>query len=179
MRILAVLLLAVLLPARAAEPLVVEGVVEGPIDEVWGAFATSEGLRSWMAPHAEIDLRVDGLMRTNYRPEGSLGDRTTIVNRVLAFEPLRMLSIRVASPPEGFPFPDAVKAMWTVMYFDRLDARRTNLRVVSLGFTDDEQSAKMRAFFEKGNDFTLRKVQEKFRRGRAAGEDRGRERKEP
>jgi uncharacterized protein YndB with AHSA1/START domain len=47
-------------------PLIHEGLVEAPLSEVWNVWATGEGLRQWMAPHAEIDLRVGGLMRANY-----------------------------------------------------------------------------------------------------------------
>ena len=148
--------------AAAADSMVTEGVVSAPVAEVWSAFATSEGLRSWMAPHADIDLRVDGLMRANYKPEGTLGDGSTIVNRVLSFEPRRMLSMRVAKAPDDFPFPGAIMAMWTVVYFDDLPDAKTRVRVVSMGFTPDAESQKMRAFFERGNAYTLMKVQEKF-----------------
>ena len=148
--------------AAAADSITTEGVVSAPVAEVWSAFATSEGLRSWMAPHADIDLRVDGLMRANYKPEGTLGDGSTIVNRVLSFEPRRMLSMRVAKAPDDFPFPGAIMAMWTVVYFDALPDAKTHLRVVSMGFTPDAESQKMRAFFERGNAYTLMKLQEKF-----------------
>ena len=36
--------------------------------------AAVSGLRSWLAPHAEIDLRIGGLMRANYDSRGALGD---------------------------------------------------------------------------------------------------------
>src|SRR5687767_14842143 len=73
--------------AQDISPLVHEGIVEAPIAKVWAAWATSEGLRSWLAPHAEIDLRVGSRMRTNYNAQGSLGDPQTIENTVLSFDP--------------------------------------------------------------------------------------------
>lgn len=158
------LALATSAATAAADSITTEGAVDAPVAEVWSAFATSEGLRSWMAPHADIDLRVDGLMRANYKPEGALGDGSTIVNKVLSFEPLRMLSMRVAKAPDDFPFPAAIQDMWTVIYFDALADAKTALRVVSMGFTADEESQRMKAFFERGNAFTLKKLQEKFRK---------------
>jgi uncharacterized protein YndB with AHSA1/START domain len=115
-----------------------------------------------MAKHADIDLRVDGLMRVNYKPEGALGDGSTIVNRVLSFEPQRMLSMRVAKPPDDFPFPAAIMAMWSVVYFEDAADSKTRLRVVSMGFTPDVESQRMKAFFERGNASTVMKLQEKF-----------------
>ncbi len=163
-RLLLTLTLGFTAVAAATESVVTEGTVDAPVAQVWVAFTTGEGLRSWMAPHADIDLRVDGLMRVNYRAEGTLGDASTIVNRVLSFEPLRMLSIRVAKAPDDFLFPAAIQAMWTVIHFDALADARTRLRVVSMGFTPDDESQRMKAFFERGNAFTVTRLQERFRK---------------
>jgi phosphohistidine phosphatase SixA len=151
-------------PVRAQNtgPIVAEAVIDAPGDTVWAAWATGQGLRSWLAPHAEIDMRVGGLMRANYSPQGALGDSGTIENTVLSFDPGRMLSISVSRTPAGFPFPNAVTAMWTVIYFDQVDAMRTRVRVVGLGFSADDESQKMRAFFETGNRTTLERLAERF-----------------
>jgi uncharacterized protein YndB with AHSA1/START domain len=149
-------------PARASEPIVAEGVVAAPVAAVWNAWTTSTGLRSWLAPHAEIDLRIDGMMRSNYDPKGSLGDPGTIENRVLAFEPERMLSIMVAKAPEKFPFRSKIGEMWTVLYFQPTSDGKTLLRIVGMGFGADEESQKMREFFKQGNAFTLAQLQKRF-----------------
>ena len=159
------LLIAVLcgtVNAQDSGPVVHEGFVEAPLERVWGAFTTSDGLRAWLAPHAEIDLRVGGLMRTNYSAQGQLGDPQTIENTVLSFEPGRMLSIRVSRPPSNFPFPNAVLRMWTVVYFEASGPARTKVREVSLGFGADEESQRMRAFFSAGNATTLAQLQRHF-----------------
>jgi uncharacterized protein YndB with AHSA1/START domain len=143
-------------------PLIHEGIVEASLTEVWDVWSTSEGLRLWMAPHAEIDLRVGGLMRANYNPDGQLGDSQTIINTVLSFEPMRMISIKVVKAPDGFPFPNAIVQMWSVIYFTAVDANRTAVREVSLGFSADEESQRMRAFFNRGNAATMIQLQRHF-----------------
>lgn len=163
--IIAVTLTCVLLGGASAQdiaPIVHEGVVDAPLNQVWTAFSTTEGLRSWLAPHAEIDLRVGGIMRTNYNASGKLGDPATIENTILSFEPHRMISIRVSRAPENFPFPNAVYHMWTVVYFDAISPNQTGIREVSLGFTTDPESQRMRAFFQKGNATTLSQLQRHF-----------------
>ncbi|MBI4263657.1 MAG: SRPBCC domain-containing protein [Acidobacteria bacterium] len=142
--------------AQDTRPVVAEAVVDAPVEAVWHAWTTTEGLRSWLTPRVEIELRVGGRMRANYREVGVLGDAQTIENTILAFDPPRMLSIKATGIPEGFPFPNAIQHMWTVMYFEPVaNATRTHVRVVSLGFGPDDESQKMRAFFEAGNAITL------------------------
>jgi uncharacterized protein YndB with AHSA1/START domain len=143
-------------------PLTHEAVIDASLVEVWKVWSTSEGLRAWMAPHAEIDLRVGGLMRANYNPEGRLGDSQTIVNTVLSFEPQRMISIKVVKTPDGFPFPAAITQMWSVIYFAEVDVSRTAVREVSLGFTDDPESQQMRKFFDGGNSTTMDELKKYF-----------------
>jgi uncharacterized protein YndB with AHSA1/START domain len=142
-----------------------EGIVDAPLGQVWKAWATPEGLQSWMAPHARIEMRIGGLMQANYDKDGTLGDAKTIENVVLSFEPERMISIKVSKPPERFPFPTAIKAMWTVIYFEPVDDEHTKVRVVSMGFDESEESQKMRAFFRQGNAMTLAALQKQYSKG--------------
>lgn len=143
-------------------PLVHEGTVEASVEDVWKAFTTKEGIESWMVPHAEIDLRVGGLMRTHYNKDGKIGDPGTIENMIISYDPKRMLSIRIAKAPDGFPFPNAAKGMWTVIYFDAVGPAQTRVTVRGLGFTRDEESQKMRAFFERGNGYTVEQLKKHF-----------------
>jgi uncharacterized protein YndB with AHSA1/START domain len=142
--------------------LVTEGVVEAPIEAVWAALCTKEGLESWNVAHAEVDLRVGGLMRTHYDPKGQIGDPNTIENRILSLEPLRMLSIQVAKPPEKFPFKTSIKSVWQVIHFEPVGPTRTSVKIVGLGYSTDPESTKLREFFDKGNAYTLKKLQERF-----------------
>jgi uncharacterized protein YndB with AHSA1/START domain len=143
-------------------PLVHEGIVEAPIDEVWAAFTTREGLESWMAAHAEIELKIGGKLRTHYDPKGEIGDPKTIENTIICYDPKHMIALKVSKPPEGFAFPNAVKNMWTIIYFEAVAPAKTKVREVGLGFGNDDESKKMRAFFDRGNAFTLQRLQRRF-----------------
>lgn len=159
---LSVTVMAFAVSAKATESIVAEGIVNAPVEAVWNSWTTAAGLKSWLAPHADIDLRIEGLMRTNYDPNGSLGDPGTIENRVLAYDPERMLSIKVAKAPERFPFKSKVGDMWTVLYFQPTPDGKTSIRIVGMGFGTDEESQKMKEFFKQGNAFTLKQLQKRF-----------------
>ena len=148
--------------AQSVAPLVHEGAIDAPVATVWDAWATSEGLRSWLAPHAEIDFSIGGIMRANYDADGQLGDGQTIENTVLSYDPYKMISIRVSKAPDDFPFPNAIFDMWTIIYFDPDGPDRTKVRIVANGFSADEESQAMRAFFDQGNEITLRQMQERI-----------------
>lgn len=151
-------------PVEAPDSTYCEAVVPAPPEVVWKAFTTKEGLESWMVGHASFDLRVGGLMRTKYAKEGQLGDPDTIENEVIAFDPGRMLAIRVHKPPAGFKFPNAIKTMWTVIYFDPTPDGNTKVRCRGLGFTPDEESQAMRGHFEAGNKWTVDRLAAHFKK---------------
>lgn len=115
-----------------------------------------------MGAHAEIELRIGGVMKVQHDAKGTVDDATAIQNTIISYEPERMLSFRVSKAPDKFPYPNAIKNMWTVVYFEPEGPASTHVRVVSLGFGADEESKKMRAFFDRGNAFTLQQLQKLF-----------------
>jgi uncharacterized protein YndB with AHSA1/START domain len=139
---------------------VTEGIVDAPIDAVWKALTTKEGWEAWNVAHCEFDLRVGGKILSHYDKAGVIGDANSIENIILAFEPYRMYSIRVGRPPEKFPFKEAIKSVWHVLTIEDAGAGQTRVRVVGLGYGSDEESQKMRKFFEAGNAHTLKKLQD-------------------
>jgi uncharacterized protein YndB with AHSA1/START domain len=147
--------------ADAGGPIKSTAVVDASRAAVWKAFTTEE-VAKWMVAHANIDLKIGGLMRTHYDPKGKLGDMGTIENTILCFDPERMFAIRNTKAPMKFPFPKAIQAMWTVVYFEDADGGKTRVTVVGNGFGDDEEAQKMRAFFQRGNDYTVQQLQKYF-----------------
>ena len=147
--------------AQGAEPQVTEGFVNAPVGDVWRIFTTSEGFKATGVAHAEVDLRIGGTIRTHYDPKGVLGDAETIVNEILAYEPQRMLTIRIKDAPASFPYRTAMRATWTVIYFTP-SGDMTHVRIVGLGYGDDAESQAMRKFFAEGNRQTLDHIAKPF-----------------
>jgi uncharacterized protein YndB with AHSA1/START domain len=139
-----------------------EAVINAPVAEVWKVWSTSEGYKQTGVAQAEIDLRVGGLIRSRYSAKGLLGDEETIENRILAYEPQRMIAFRIDRPPKSFPFQEAWKTTWFVVTLTDLGDGRTHIRAASMGFGTDEESLKMRKFFQDGNALTLRVLQRNF-----------------
>ena len=147
-------LAGLMVSAHAAEPQVTEGFINAPVSEVWRLFTTSEGYKATGVAHADVDFRIGGTIRTHYDANGRLGDPNTIVNEILAYEPERMLAMRIKQAPANFPFKNAMLHAWTVIHFAPA-GEMTQVRIVGLGYNEDPESQAMREFFTKGNRMTL------------------------
>jgi uncharacterized protein YndB with AHSA1/START domain len=148
--------------ARAGEPLVTESFINAPVAEVWRVFTTSDGYLGLGVAQARVDLRIGGEITSHYDAKGKLGDAETIVNEILAYEPERMLTLRIKQAPRSFPHRDAIGGTWTVIYFNPAGENMTQVRIVGLGFTDDPASQAMRAHFERGNRWSLDHVAKRY-----------------
>ncbi len=157
-------LLITMLMAQVAtvEPILTEATIDAPVADVWRAFTTKEGIESWMVGSGDIALHIGGRQRTSYTKGADLDGDTAIHQEILAIDPERMIAMRVVKPPKGFPFPHAIANTWTVIYFQPIDATHTRVIARMLGYTSDEESVKMRAFFETGNRATMSSLAKKF-----------------
>lgn len=140
-------------------------VVEAPVDSVWRAFTTGEGLRSFVAPVAEIDLEVGGRWEASYDRDARIGDPGNIVNEILSYLPREMLSIRVRRAPPDFPFPDEVKEVWTVIQLEEMDDGRSRVTETMLGWKEGRAWDALYAAFERDNATVFRRLSERFRSG--------------
>lgn len=151
--------------ADAARTLCHELVIPAPVEEVWRLFASTEGLASWVAPVAAIDFRIGGVWESSYRRDARLGDPGNIRNRILSYNPQRMLSIAVESAPTGFPEPELVRTVWTVIDFEPVGHKRTRVRVSMLGYHDGAGYDRLYALFKMGNAETLKSLHARVTNG--------------
>ena|SRR5436190_9620254 len=150
--------------AATTDPVVTEAVLNAPVQAVWKAWTTTAGLEAWLVGKTEIDLKVGGIWLTNYNKESNLEDDTTIQHTILAFDPGHMITFRTTKPPANFPYP-GITQTWTVTYFESAGTGKTRVTARMFGFGEDEQSQKMRAFFERGNKSEMDKAVKFFENG--------------
>jgi len=150
-------------PPPAGDAVVSETVVDAPSADVWAAYTDPATMRQWQVPRiSDFEMRIGARWRSSYDASASLGDDdpTVIENEVMAFDPGRMLAVRTVRAPADFPFPRAILDVWTVLYLEPLGPSRTRVVTRMFGFTDEEESRSMRAFFERGNTYELGKLAE-------------------
>jgi uncharacterized protein YndB with AHSA1/START domain len=142
-----------------------EVTVRATLPEVWQAFTTSEGLRSFAAPIASIDLRIGGFWEAAYDLNGRLGEATNILNQVISYLPMEMLSIRIARTPPGFPHPEVTRDIWTVIQLKPEDERRVRVITSMVGWKDTPEHDVVYNLFKEGNAHTALWLYERFEKG--------------
>ena len=140
--------------------------IDAPASAAWRAFTTSEGLRGFAAPVAAIDLRLGGLWEASYDPRAQLGEPGNILNEVISFLPERMLSIRIARTPPGFPHPEIARQVWTVIEIADLGAGRSRVSTSMCGWKRGEGWDQVWTFFERGNTVVAESLRDHLRRTR-------------
>ncbi len=156
-------------PVPAEEdPLVNEAIIDGPASEIWRMITTKAGLESWAVPHAEIDLRTGGYLRTNHNKNGRIGDDMTVSNLILAITPRRMVSLQVAETPKAIPFADALQGTWYQVFLTPLPDGRTKVRCEGRGFAGGPMGYAARAFVDRCNALGLDDLKKIFADRKAA-----------
>jgi len=148
--------------ARAAEPLVVEAIVSAPVTTVWQAFATREGYAAVGVPHSAVDLRMGGLLQVQPAAAGTLGDAGTTVSEIVSFEPERLLSTRVKTPPAGFGDAQAFANTWSIIYLSPLGPDMTHVRIAGFGFNEGRAAPELTRFFEQDHVAQLRRIEKHY-----------------
>ena len=166
MRPLAALLALVLLAAcgsvAAAPERMIEkqGVVKAPIAEVWKAWTTREGVKSFFAPDANIELRSGGLYEMHMNPYAEPGMRGADDMRVMAVQEPTMLTFTWNAPPSQ---PDIRKQRTMVIVrLKPVDDASTEVTIHHLGWGDGEKWDETYRYFDRAWGNVLANLQKRF-----------------
>ncbi len=167
---------ATALPAGVTETSFVtpagERVMELSIDvpasaaDVWNAWATADGFRSWAVPFAAVDFRVGGFVESSYDPNAKPGDPNNIRNEVVAVVPGRMFVLRNTQAPEKVPFDaPTFRKTQTVVTLTALGEKSTRVTVANAGYASGAPWDGVYQFFRDGNAWTLAELRKRFENG--------------
>ncbi len=122
-----------------------EIVLNAPVERVWKAWTTTEGIRSFFAPDCDIDLRVLGKYDILFAPGAPAGFRGAENNLILAIQEGKLLSFTWDAPPM---FPNIRKQRTSVVIrLAQLDPNKTKLSLTHSGWGDGEEWNKVYDYF--------------------------------
>jgi uncharacterized protein YndB with AHSA1/START domain len=163
MRNLVFTLLACLLaPSAFAEGgLRFETRVPASIEEVWTAWTTVEGIKSFFAPGANIDLKPDGAYEIFFDPSQPAGSRGADGMKILLVQRPLALAFTWNAPPK-FVEQRRQRTHVMVRLFPISD-RETRVVLTHDGFGEGEEWAAVRGYFERAwRDVVLPRLVKRF-----------------
>ena len=128
-------------------------IVNVALDSVWNAYTTKKGWESWATSIAEIDFKINGIVKTNYDKAGEIGDESTITLHILNYIPKRMLTLQ-AELTKNFPaFMKAdEKNLYNVILFEEVSPSKTKVISYGIGYKNNEKYMSLMKFFIQGNE---------------------------
>lgn len=144
--------------------LVFEGEINAPVSEVWQAWTTEDGVKTFFAPDCHIDLRVGGAYEMYFDLEAGAGDRGGEGCILLALDEPNMLSFSWNAPPE-FPHARDQRTHVTV-YFEPTVENKTLVKLSHDGWGCSEEWQKVQRYFERAwGEVVLPRLQRRFADG--------------
>lgn len=73
--------------------------VDAPVEDIWWAWTTDAGIRSWLVDDSRIELRVGGPYEWSFLTEAEPGNRGSEECQVIGFQAPAMLTVTWNAPP--------------------------------------------------------------------------------
>src|SRR6185295_2553817 len=143
--------------AQPARALRFEVIVPAPVDEVWSAFATTEGLATWLWRDVRVDARPGGDWIVLY-PGGKTGGGT-----ILSITPKSQVVI-AALAPEQFPAVRATRTRAT-FEFSAVSPTSTKVTLVQTGWQSGAEWDAAYDYLATGNAQLLGQLLKRFESG--------------
>ncbi|MEM7367668.1 MAG: SRPBCC domain-containing protein [Bacteroidota bacterium] len=149
--------------------LIQEVTVHAPVEDLWHAYSTEEGWRSWSTPLVQMEFKVNGTILSNYNVSGSIGDSTTNTLRIINHVPFRILTLQ-ADISKNWPefMKEDVDDLYNVNIFEALSDNKSRLTSYGIGYKNTDKYQQLMGFFIKGNEWSFHKLLQYLEEGIAA-----------
>jgi uncharacterized protein YndB with AHSA1/START domain len=138
-----------------------EVIVDASLDEVWRAWTTEEGIRSFFAPSGHVELRVDGPYEIFFDPQAQPGRRGADEMRILAFQAKKMLAFTWNAP---LHLPEVRKQRThVVLRFQEVTQGRTKVKLFHDGWGEGGEWDEAFEYFTRAwKEMVLPRLQYRF-----------------
>lgn len=149
------------LASKADERAIDEKItVKANVDDVWKAWTTTEGVKSFFAPDANVQLRVDGPFEIYMNPFAESGMKGADGMRIIAFQDRKMLIFTWNAPPS---LPEARKQRTVVIvrFISRGDVL-TDVTLHHIGWGEGGEWDKAYDYFVRAWPSVLKNLKKRF-----------------
>ncbi|MGI9265015.1 MAG: SRPBCC family protein [Gammaproteobacteria bacterium] len=138
-------------------------MVEAPVEQVWEAWTTENGLQSFFARRAIVELQTDGRYELLFFPENPEGQRGEEGARLLAIEPDQRLVFTWSAPP-NWP---RIREMRTVVEvtLSSIEEGQTEVRLRHTLWGDGPDWDEVFTYFDGAWSVVLKRLAYRFEQG--------------
>lgn len=130
--------------------------------EVWKAWATNEGIKSFFGLDADVELSVGGKFEIYFSLDAPRGSRGSEGCKVLAYLPEKMLAFSWNAPPSIPRLRSSGAQTQVVLEFEKLGARSVRVELTQHGLGTGEDWDKYHAYFDRAWGNVLASLKKRF-----------------
>lgn len=148
---------------RSDKILRLEMVVPASLEEVWKAWTTTDGVKTFFSSEAKVELAAGGAYEIYFDLDAPYGLRGSEDCRVLSYLPMEMLSFEWNAPPD---FGDLRgKHTIVVLQFEEIGPDQVKVKLSQLGWGKGEEWDKLFEYFDKAWSWVLGNLKKRFAAG--------------
>jgi uncharacterized protein YndB with AHSA1/START domain len=138
-------------------------VVPVSVDKAWEAWTTTEGVTTFFAPKASVELAVFGDYEMYFDPGQPKGLKGSEGCKILSFIAGEMLSFTWNAP---LSMPAVRQARtWVVLHFYPHEGNKTRITLTHVGWKMGEEWQKALQYFNRAWEVVLGRFQYRFQKG--------------
>ncbi|HBC47434.1 MAG TPA: hypothetical protein DEO84_01055 [candidate division Zixibacteria bacterium] len=137
-----------------------ETVVPASLSDVWKAWTTTDGIKSFFSDHATIELKLGGKFEVLFLMDRPYGEQGSEDCRILSYLPMSMLSFEWNTPPEFGPLRDIRTVV--VLQFEELGPREVRVILTEHGWGTGPEWDAVYDYFNRAWPFVLKNLKESF-----------------
>ncbi|OGC92325.1 MAG: hypothetical protein A2W25_16230 [candidate division Zixibacteria bacterium RBG_16_53_22] len=137
--------------------------IPAPVSEVWRAWTTDEGVRSFFSPHTHVELRPGGPFEIYFLMDQPYGLQGSEDCRFLSYVPEKMLSFEWNAPPDFGRLRDIRTIV--VILFEPVSDKETRLKFEHRGWGKGEDWDRLYDYFDRAWGYVLDNLKKRFDEG--------------
>lgn len=138
-------------------------IVPATLDEVWAAWTTTEGVKTFLGPEANVEARVDGPFEVFYNPYAAPGMKGADGMRILSIQDRKMITFTWNAPPT---VPEVRKQRtYVTVRMRSTGEKRTEVTLYHGGWGEGGEWDRAFIYFEKSWPNVLRALETRFTKG--------------
>jgi uncharacterized protein YndB with AHSA1/START domain len=137
-----------------------EITVAAALSDVWAAWTTEEGVKTFFAREANVELAIGGRYEMLFNPDAPVGSQGGEGLRILSYLPQEMLSFEWNAPPQYSVVRQ--EKSWVVVQFEPRAEDSTRIVLTHLGWQKGEEWDQVYDYFVGAWDVVLGRLRQRF-----------------